>query len=213
MYRLELANGIIICSTQAIHAVQLEKLQEKVFPSLADSQRLKREHYLKHIEIFPEGQFVALDGQRVVGMTTAIRLSEKYLAAKHRFDDLIQGGYCTTHDKNGEWLYGVDMGTDPDYRGKGIAKALYIARHNTCRILGLKGQYTMGMLSGYGALKSQMSAQDYYRKLSIGELSDPTVSMQIKIGFELKGLVEDYLDDPVCGNCCARLVLPVAKEI
>lgn len=213
MYRLVLPDGLVICTTAAEHAAQLEKLQETVFPTLADSQRLKKQHYLKHIEIFPEGQFVALDGERVIAMTTTIRLKEKYLAGRHEFADIIQGGFCTSHDPSGEWLYGVDMGTHPDYRGRGLARALYRARQDTCKKLGLKGQYTMGMINGYGVLSGQMPASEYYQKLLRREIQDPTVSAQIKIGFEAQGLVEEYLDDPACGNCCVRLILPVEREI
>ena len=213
MYSRELDNGIIVCSTKAEHAQQLEALQELVFPTLAPAQRLKCQHYLKHIEIFPEGQFVALDGEKVVGMTTTIRLSDAYLHSQHRFEEIIVGGFCTSHDPKGEWLYGVDMGTHPDYRGRGIAKALYRARRESCLKLELKGQYTMGMLSGFGALKHQLTVEQYYQKLLKAELSDPTVSAQIKVGFEPHGLVKEYLDDPVCDNCCVRLILPTAKEI
>ena len=45
----------------------MEALQRVVFPTLADEQRFKAAHYLKHIELFPEGQFVGLDDERVGG--------------------------------------------------------------------------------------------------------------------------------------------------
>lgn len=212
-YRRTLPNGLLARLTQQGDADQLEKLQEIVFPTLAPDQRLKAPHYRKHIELFPEGQLVVVDTSRVVGMTTTIRLKESFLAAPHRFEEVIAGGFCTSHDPQGEWLYGADMGTHPDYRGRGIARALYVARHELVRKLGLKGQYTMGMPTGYGAVKDRMSAEEYYSKLIKGEIQDPTVSAQMKIGFEPYGLVEDYLDDPVCGNYCIRLKLPAEKEI
>ena len=213
MYARTLANGIQIRSTRSEDASELEQLQIIVFPTLSDSQRLKARHYLKHIEMFPEGQFVAVDGKHVIGMTTSIRLSDEFLHSAHSFDEIICGGYCSSHDDNGEWLYGVDMGTHPEYRGKGLARALYIARHETAKKLNLKGQYSVGMLSGYGAYVSSMLPEQYYKKLLDGELKDPTVSAQIKIGFEPKGLVKNYLEDPVCGNCGVTLILSTNKKI
>lgn len=212
-YRKVLPSGIVVTSTAPEHAQQLEMLQDIVYPTLAETQRLKRANYLKHIEIFPEGQFVALDGDRVVGMTTSIRLPEAFLAAEHSFDQIIVGGFCTSHDPEGEWLYGVDVGTHPDYRGLGIARELYRARHDTCRRLGLKGQYSMGMINGYGAVRDRYSINDYYDKVISNELFDPTVSMQMRIGFEPKGLVKNYLEDPNCGDACVRLVLPAEMNI
>ena len=65
-YRRALPNGLVIASARPEHAAQLEALQRVVFPTLADEERFKAAHYLHHIELFPDGQFVGLDGDRVV---------------------------------------------------------------------------------------------------------------------------------------------------
>jgi hypothetical protein len=100
----------------------------------------------------------------------------------------------------------MDIGTHPDYRGIGIAKFLYDARQESVYKLGLKGQYTYGMLSGYGALKDSMSAEDYYNQVVAGKMKDPTVSRQMKNGFKPYGLVPGYVEDPVCDGYCALLI-------
>lgn len=212
-YRKVLSSGIAISATAPEHTEHLGALQALVYPNLAENQRCKGIHYRKHIEMFPEGQFVALDGEKPIAATTSIRLSKAFLDSEHSFDEIFVGGFCTTHDPKGEWMYGVDVSVDPAYRGRGIARALYIARHETCRALGLKGQYSMGMLNGYAAVESRYSLDDYYAKVVAKEIFDPTISMQMKIGFEPKGLVKNYLDDPTCGNACVRLVLPTERDI
>ena len=75
------------------------------------------------------------------------------------------GGWFTTHEPNGEWLYGLDLSVHPDYRSKGIAKALYRARQYTSTQLGLKGQMTVGMLNGYAAVSDKMSFDEYFEKV------------------------------------------------
>jgi GNAT superfamily N-acetyltransferase len=212
-YQHLLPNGFVICSTRAEHAVQLEELQNIVFPLLEPTERLRKEHYLKHIELFPEGQFVALDGTRVIGMTTTLRLSEKTIVRNHTFAEVTQGGFCTSHEPLGEWMYGVDVGTHPDYRRRGITRALYQARHETCRRLGLKGQYSMGMLNGFAAVKDRYTLDEYYTKVVAKEVVDPTVSIQMRIGFQIKGLARDYLNDPTCGDACVRLTLRTETAI
>lgn len=208
-----LSNGIRICSTRPEHAPGLEKLQILCFPTLEDEERFKRAHYLKHIELFPEGQFVALDGAEVVGMTSTIRLDFDFEHTDHTFADVIQGGWLTSHQPEGRWLYGADIGTHPDYRGRGIARGLYSARQDTVKRLGLEGQVTVGMLRGYGALKQEMSAEAYYQELLRGERNDPTISAQMKIGFEPRGLIPGYLNDPVCDNYGVLLVLSADKDV
>ncbi|HYK45839.1 MAG TPA: hypothetical protein VEV83_11755, partial [Parafilimonas sp.] len=99
------------------------------------------------------------------------------------------------------------------FRSKGIAKALYRARQNTCRQLGLKGQLTVGMLNGYAAVKDKLTIEEYYEKVKQKEIFDPTVSVQQKIGFEIIRLMKDYLNDPTCGNAGALIVLDADQVI
>lgn len=212
-YRREMPGGLVVASTQARHAGQLERLQDLCFPTLAVEQRFRAPHYLKHIELFPEGQFVVLDRDRVVGMTSTVRLHFDFEHPGHDFDDIIQGGWLTSHEPDGDWLYGADIGTHPEYRRRGIAKALYVARHDTVRRLGLKGQVTVGMLPGYAAVKDGMSIEEYYEGVRDGRLNDPTVSAQMAVGFEVRGLMRNYLHDPVCDNSGACLVLEASRNV
>ena len=212
-YRHILETGITIASTRPEHAAQLEKLQEEVFPTLAPEERFKAPHYLRHIRLFPEGQFAALDGARVVGMTSTIRLDFDFDHIGHTFADIIQGGWLTAHQPEGAWLYGADIGVHPDYRRRGIARALYAARHHTVRKLGLKGQVTVGMMNGYGAIQDRMTPDAYYQELRSGHITDPTLTAQMRVGFEPRALVKDYLHDPACGNCGILIVLDADKDV
>jgi hypothetical protein len=58
-----------------------------------------------------------------------------------------------------------------------------------------------------------MSAEEYYESLLRGERIDPTISAQMKVGFEPRGLLANYLNDPVCDNYGVLLVLNAEKEI
>lgn len=208
-----LPDGLMVASARPEHAFALEELQRVVFPTLADEERFRAKHYLKHLELFPDGQFVGLDGDRVVAATATIRLHFDFEHANHTFADIIQGGWLTSHEPDGDWLYGADIGVHPDYRGRGLGQALYAARQELVWKLGLKGQVTAGMLSGYGAVKHQMSAEEYYEALVAGRITDPTLSMQQRVGFEFRGLLENYLQDPVCDNYSVLIVLDADKDV
>ena len=213
-YSLFLPSGIRITNMMTSHAMQLETLQYKVFPSLAEDEILHADQYVHHLEIFPEGQFVALDDDKVVGATTTMRYHFDFDHPHHHtFKEVMGGGWLSTHDPEGEWLYGIDVSVDPNYRKMGIAKALYRARQHLCRELGLKGQITVGMLNGYDKVREQMTIEEYFEKVRDGELFDPTVNVQQKIGFEIIGFVKDYLHDPTCGNSGALIVLDSKKEV
>jgi GNAT superfamily N-acetyltransferase len=212
-YRRLLPGGLVVASTQVAHATQLEALQLDVFPSLADGERFKDAHYRKHVELFPEGQFVVLDADRLVGATSTIRRNFDFAHPSHTFAEITQGGWLTSHEPTGDWLYGADLGIHPDYRGRGLAEALYAARQELVWRLGLRGQITGAMMSGFGARKHELSAAEYYEGLRNGEINDPTISMQRRIGFEIRALLPNHLHDPLCDNYCVLIVLDAAKAV
>jgi GNAT superfamily N-acetyltransferase len=182
------------------HATELESLQRIVFPTLADEERLHAPQYLRHLEVFPAGQFVILSDRRVVGMTTTMRYNMDSGEHGHIFSDVFAGGWLGRHEPAGEWLYGLDLGIHPDHRGRGFARMLYRARQELVRTLGLRGQITVGMMNGYGAVADRLSGDLYYREWLEGVREDPTLTPQRRIGFEPLGLLPGYLHDPACGN-------------
>ncbi len=211
-YRV-LPDGLVIMHSRREHAEQLEALQRISFPTLADAERFKAPHYRKHIELFEDGQFVVLDGGRVVGATSTVRLHFDFDHVDHTFSDVIQGGWLTSHDPRGEWLYGADISIDPAYRRRGLGTALYAARQETVWRLGLEGQVTAGMIRDFGAVKDRMSAEEYYQGVVAGRLKDSTLSMQLGVGFEPRALLANYLNDPSSGNYSVLLVLDAAKDV
>jgi GNAT superfamily N-acetyltransferase len=212
-YYEELTNGLVVRNTRPADAEQLEELQKIVFPTLADDELIRAVHYLRHLEVFPEGQFVITDKDKVIGMTTTMRTNFDFENHHHTFKETIAGGWLSNHDPYGDWLYGLDMGVLPAYRGRGLARALYRARHTVARALGLKGQLTVGMMSGYGAVSGEISGEQYYEELREGRRKDPTLTPQMKIGFVPVALMPEHLNDPVCGNYGVLIKLDINKEV
>lgn len=206
-------DGLVVQNTRPEHVEQLEELQKIIFPTLSSEEHIRAVHYLRHLEVFPEGQFVITDKDHVIGMTTTMRTNFDFANYEHTFAETIAGGWLTNHNPNGDWLYGLDMGILPAYRGRGLARILYRARHEMAKLLGLKGQLTVGMMSGYGAVSSQMSGETYYQELLTGKRKDPTLSKQMKIGFEPIALMPEHVNDPVCGNYGVLIKLDISKDV
>jgi 4-aminobutyrate aminotransferase / (S)-3-amino-2-methylpropionate transaminase / 5-aminovalerate transaminase len=212
-YYRKLADGLVITHARPQFSVQLEELQRISFPTLAEEERFKSHHYIKHMELFEEGQLVALDGGRVVGATSTLRLHFDFDHVDHTFGEIIQGGWLTSHQPDGAWLYGADISVHPEYRGRGLATALYAARQEVVWRLGLEGQVTAGMIPGYSAVKHKMTAEEYYQSVLAGRIRDSTLSMQMNAGFEPRGLLANYLNDPVCDNYSVLIVLGADKNV
>jgi GNAT superfamily N-acetyltransferase len=210
-YYQQLQPGMAVQQMQPQHAEQLGALQQIVFPTLAADEWIRAEQFLHHLQIFPEGQFVVTHNSQVVGMTSCMRAN--FSTEQHTFKEISAGGWFSNHDPSGDWLYGLDMGVHPDYRGQGLARHLYRARHQVAKTLGLKGQFTVGMMNGYGVVADIISAEQYFEELKQGKRTDPTISAQMRIGFEPVSLVPDYLTDPACGNYGVLIKIDIDKKI
>ena len=183
----------------------LERLQITCFPTLAAHELMQAEHFLQHCKLFPEGNFVALYGSTIVGLGAGFLIDFDF-DEPHCFQDIVTGGSYERHDPNGSWYYGADISVHPDYRGRGIARKLYTARKNLVQQLNRKGIVAGGMLPTYADYKGELSVQDYVDKVIAGEIFGHTLSVQLRNGFKVKGLLEDYLEDEAADNWATLLV-------
>ncbi len=210
------ADVVRIVPLEAWHAPHLEALQVTCFPTLAAAERMRAEHFLHHLEVFPEGTFVALadaapDGAAlpepcVVGLGSGFRTAFDLGDPGHTFIEIIDGGWYGHHDPRGAWYYGADVSVHPDYRRRGIGGRLYDARKALCRRLDLRGIVAGGALPGFAHHKHAMHAEAYVARVVAGELHDPTLSMQLRQGFEVHGVLPGYLDDAAADGWASLIV-------
>ncbi|WP_322821807.1 GNAT family N-acetyltransferase [Chloroflexus sp.] len=186
---------IVVVQTRPEHIPQLVIHQQVCFPHLHPDDHFDAENFANHLRLFPEGQHVALDGDRVVGQSSTFRISGAKVFHHHTFEEIVDHGNFGNHDPTGEWLYGADMSVHPDYRGRGISRMLYDARKALIRHLGLKGMVAGGMLPGYAAYRDQMTVEEYVDAVVAGCLTDPTLTPQLRNGFTVRGIIYNHIRD------------------
>lgn len=187
-----------ITNTRPEHCKPLAMLQRVIFPTLTEEELLTEAMYLKHLDIFPDGQFAAVANVSgkplVVGSTSTFRTNFNFDDIQHTFLQAIAGGWLTNHLPDGEWLYGADMGVHPNYRGMKIGSRFYEARRELVKRLKLRGEIAGGMLPGYREYRQRLSIEDYVRKVTSGDLKDPTLSFQLKNGFKVRGILYHHYE-------------------
>lgn len=187
-------------------APALAEIELACFPMANPDDLLGEADILAYSRTFPEGYFVAMDGNRPVGMGAGIFLDFDFDHPQHNIAEITGERQCGNHDPSGAWYYGTDMTVLPEYRGRGIGGRLYEARKDLVRRYGKRGIVAGGSLPGYFDHKGHMTIADYVNAVVAGELSDPTLSFQLGHGFEVRGLLENYIEDEADDGWAALIV-------
>ncbi|MBX9806986.1 MAG: GNAT family N-acetyltransferase [Flavobacteriaceae bacterium] len=208
MIRKEILEDFIIRNATPEDAVQMEYVQKQCYPSLHESALMNRNHFINHIKIFPEGQIVIEMDGIIVGSASSMR--SNFPEHDHTYLEITDNLWITnTHVPDGDWMYGIDIGVLPEYRGMGFSRELYLARQEIGNSLGLKGQLIAGMTIGYGRVKDRMTIEEYCYALEIKKFTDPTITPQMKAGFRWIRPLYNHINDPQAGFACVLMYFPV----
>ena len=173
--------------------VAIRDLYTKVDPNL---ERYTAAHLRGQINNFPEGVLVAIYDDKVVGYAATLRTTEKKFMGKHTWEAITGGGYASTHDSHGDWLYGYELFVDPDYRRLRIGDRLYRTRVQLCLHLRLKGIAICGRLP---LLKKRLpkveTVEAYIEAVQAKQIKDPTFGFQQRQGFVFVKAIPKYLPE------------------
>lgn len=161
-----------------------------------------RTKFEDQLEVFPQGQIVAIMDDRLVGCASSLIVLWDDWHETHTWREITGSGTFQNHNPDGKTLYGAEVFVDPQVRGAGLGHALYQGRRKLCRAMNLKRIIACGRLPGYYRHAAEMSAEDYAKRVVWGDFRDPVLGFQLYEGFHYCGVIEDYLpeDRESCGN-------------
>jgi GNAT superfamily N-acetyltransferase len=186
-------DGIIVRHTLPGDFAGIIRVCGQVYPNSAP---WTTEMLSSHLEVFPEGQFVAIDRATgsVVGMSASLIVLWDDYSLETSWRDFTEHGTFRNHDpERGRTLYGAEVMVSPANQGRGIGKKLYRARRELTERLGLLRIRAGARLRGYHRYASVMDAESYVREVIAGRLKDPTLSFQLGQGFQVLAVVMGYL--------------------
>ena len=185
-WRQEDIPGIIECSIKA-------------YPDYSEEYIFTPRHYEMQFAAFPNGQFVALIGDKIVGYATSVvvNIEDDFW---YNVDEITGAGTFSTHNPDGDTLYGADIAVDPDYRQRGIATMLYEKRKELLKRYNLRRMIAYGRIPGYKDHGGNMTADQYVQKVIAGELKDPALNAHLKAGFHVKKVQLDITEDAASLN-------------
>ena len=181
-------------------------LERLCFPHADPAELIGVEDATASARTFPEGFFVVLDGDRVVGQAAGIFLDFDFSRPQHSILEITGEHQCGNHRAEGVWYYGTDIAVDPEHRRRGIGRMLYELRKDLVRRHRKRGILAGGHIPGFAAHKQRMSAAEYIDRVVRGELHDPTLSFQLHNGFRVVCPLANYLKDEATDSWSALIV-------
>ena len=189
-------NAVRVVNTEPEHFSAIIELCRITYP---DTAPWTPEQLASHRSIFPEGQFVALQGpdERVVGMCASLVVSWEDYKMLDSWERFTADGAFTNHDPRGRTLYGAEVMVDPRAQHHGVGDKLYAARREVAERLRLLRIRAGARLRDYHRYAATHQPADYVLQVVEGQLHDPTLSFQLREGFHVVAVVPHYLsDDP-----------------
>lgn len=143
---------------------------------------------------FPEGQFVAEYNEKIIGHCATFIVSGEIGLSPHTWHQITGHGFASRHDPKGDYLYGMEVCVDSEFRGLRVGQRLYDARKKLCQELGLKGIIFGGRIPGYARKeKTYPNPNDYVKAVVSGQARDNVIGFQLRNDFEIIGILENYL--------------------
>ncbi|MCM5662000.1 carbon-nitrogen hydrolase family protein [Galbibacter mesophilus] len=154
-----------------------------------------REHEIeKLLAIFPQGQLVVLVDEKVVGCALSLVLDEDDIDENHTYEEITGNYTFSTHNSQGNILYGIDVFIHPKYRGLRLGRRLYDKRKELTEQLNLKAIVFAGRIPNYKKYADEISPKQYIEKVRMKELFDPVLAFQLSNDFHVKKIMKNYLE-------------------
>ncbi len=163
-------------------------------------------NYELQLSAFAEGQFVVEKDGKIVGYATSLIVQLDGLPHEYTYAELTGSATFSTHDPQGDTLYGADIAVHPDHRGQGIAAKLYDARMTLLRRFNLRRMLAFGRIPGYAEWAGRLTAREYVDKVIAGELRDSALRAHLKAGYRVESVRLDFMLDHTSHNYSTQLV-------
>lgn len=148
------------------------------------------------INNFPEGVFVAVLNEVIIAYSASIILPEKEVMKYHSWKSVTGNGYGSTHHPNGDFLYGYETCVDPEVRGHRIGQRIYNERKKLVKYMRLKGIAFGGRIPNlHKHIKKVGTIENYIEQVKNKKIKDPILGFHIRNGFEVLGILDQYLPE------------------
>ena len=184
---------------------ELKAAMIEAYPSMPDAYW--EESQIKAlIEKFPEGQVVIKINNELAGCALSIIVDFASFEDKHTYQEITGYDTFSTHEENGDTLYGIDIFIKSEYRGLRLGRRLYDYRKELTEKLNLRGIAFGGRIPNYHKYADTLTPKQYIEKVKRKEIHDPVLNFQISNDFHPSKILKGYLEGDEASNEFAVLL-------
>lgn len=181
---------------QYLQAEDYQQLKEVMISAYHTMPEMywRESHIETLLEKFPEGQVVIRVNGQVAGCALSIIVDYDRFEDGHTYREITGGYTFSTHDGDGDVLYGIDVFIKPEFRGLRLGRRLYDYRKELCEKRNLKGIVFGGRIPNYHKYQDRLSPKEYIEKVRLREIHDPVLNFQISNDFHPHRVLRNYME-------------------
>lgn len=161
-----------------------------------------------HRRVFPEGQFVVEHAptRTVAGMQATLVVRWTDYGDYASWDAFTAGGCFLNHDPvNGHTVYGADVMVHPNHQHHGLSRVFIEAVRQLVRDKNYWRVRGGSRMPAYH-LHPDLDPVTYVRLVQDGTLDDPVLSVHLREGWRVFGVVPNYIPTDQESRGCAVLI-------
>ncbi|MDF2455900.1 MAG: yafV [Cytophagaceae bacterium] len=185
---------LIIRNARLSDYEDLKEIMDEVYANIANGVWTKKE-FKSLLKEFSEGQICIEDNGKVVAAAFSLIVNYTMYGDKHTYNEITGNSLFTTHDENGDTLYGIDVFVHPEYRNMRLGRRLYDARKELCEKLNLRAIIVGGRIPGYKKHHRKLSPRQYIEEVKKKEILDPILTFQLANDFHVRKVISNYMPE------------------
>lgn len=146
------------------------------------------------LSIFPEGQFVVVLNESIIGYAFSIIVDYDLFGDEHTFFQITGDLSFSTHNAQGDVLYVIYCDLHPEFQNYHLGQLLCEAMQDLCKKLNLKAIVTSSTIPINDQINPYISYWDYLQKVKHNEIFDSSLSSQFTYDFHAKRIIRGYFD-------------------
>ncbi len=190
---MEKIDNIEIVFLQISDYEEIKTAMQEAYAKM-DEPTWSKEDIQTLIKKFPEGQVGIKVNGELAGCALSIIVDYRKYEIKHTYKQITGDYTFSTHNNNGDVLYGIDIFIRPKFRGLRLGRRLYDYRKELCERLNLRSIVFGGRIPNYHKYSAEMTPKDYIDKVRKKEIHDPVLDFQMSNDFHPKRILQGYLE-------------------